>query len=104
MAENIGSSLLEQLKSFAPDAETAGKLHADFLDLIEACEWFLSAVKEKSGGPLTADELANFLIEMDVAFVGHTLWHLNSFREYLDSILANFPSEEAPEVTCDHEC
>jgi hypothetical protein len=85
-------SLLEQLKPYITDAQAYGRFYANLYDLSEACEWFLSVMKQNEGKLLTPDELENLLIDIDVRFIQHVTFHLDSLRTDLERTLGNFPN------------
>ena len=85
-------TFIEQLEPYASDREAYGPLCADFHDLREACEWFLSAAKANEAKALTSSELQDLLIDIDVHFVEHASFHLKSFRKELAKVLNKFPA------------
>ena len=88
--------LLEQLKSYASSDESYGRIRADFLDLIEACQWFLSVMEQNEERTLSESELEDVLIDIDVKFIQHVAFHLKSLRKDLPDILKQFPNEDSP--------
>jgi hypothetical protein len=91
------SSLLEQIKPYVTDAATYGRLRVDFQDLAEACEWFLSIIKDNEGKVLKSSEIEDILVDIDIHFVQHVSFHLKSFRKNLNRTLNNFPEERSDE-------
>ena len=88
-------AFLAQLRPFAVDEVSYGRIYADFVDLIRASEWFVKTIDELEGRELTQSELEDFLIEVDIKFVDHEFFHLSSLRNDLKAALENFPDEDA---------
>ena len=86
-------SIVEQLKPFLNNSEIYGRLYADIHDLLEACEWFMAEIKKTESKTLSSDEIENLLIEIDVRFIEHAMFHLSSLRKDLNTILKKFPNE-----------
>ncbi len=84
-------SFVQQLKEYAPDADTYGRLSADVHDLLQASEWLLSVTKQSSGKRLEPSELESLLIDIDVKFVQHVSFHLKSLRKDIAAVLKRFP-------------
>ena len=78
----------------AVDADAYGRLYADLHDLLQASEWFVSIAKQNEGKVLSTSDLEDLLIKIDVTFVQHVTFHLNSLRRDLKRTLANFPHSE----------
>jgi hypothetical protein len=88
---------LDQLKGFAASEEAYGRLRADFQDLLEASEWFSQTVRALAGRTLSVSELEDLLVEIDVKFVEHASFHLETLRGDLKAALENFPNEDGPD-------
>lgn len=87
-------AFLAQLRPFAVDEVSYGRIHADFVDLLEASEWFVKTMDALEGHELTRSELEDLLVEIDVKFVDHAFFHLSSLRTDLKAALENFPDED----------
>jgi hypothetical protein len=87
-------SFVKQLREYAPDAVTYGRLSADFTDLLRASEWLLSVAKQSSGRHLEPSELESLLIDIDVKFVQHVSFHLKSLRKDVAAVLKRFPGND----------
>ena len=87
-------AFLAQLRPFAVDEAAYGRIYADFVDLLEASEWFVKTMDELEGRKLTLPELEDLLVEVDVKFVDHAFFHLTSLRHDLKAALENFPNED----------
>lgn len=85
---------VEQLREYAVDDAAYGRLCADFGDLLEACTWMLKTAADVEGRVLTRSELEDLLVDIDVNFVEHALYHLTSLRKDLKETLDNFPGED----------
>ncbi len=91
-------ALIDQLKPYAPDADTHARVRVDFMDLADICQWFLDEIAKHAGSTLSQDQLEEFLIEIDVNFIQHIEFHLRSLQKTLPRILEKFPNEEPPSV------
>jgi len=87
-------AFLAQIRPFAVDEVSYGRIYADLVDLLEASEWFVKAIDGLESRDLTQSELEDFLIEVDVKFVDHAFFHLSSLRNDLKAALRNFPVED----------
>lgn len=92
---------LEQLRPFVIDEDAHGRIYADLHDLLEAGAWLRQTVAETSGKTLSPSELEDLLVDIDVHFVEHSLFHLSSLRQDIKATLENFPNsdEESSEGT-----
>ena len=79
--------LAEQVRPFLGSDEAYSRLRADVHDLAEICEWFLKVACENSARTLSRDELESLLIELDVRFVDHGLFHLQSLKTAINGAL-----------------
>lgn len=86
-----GLSLLNQLRPFVADEVTYGRIHSDLHDLLEASAWLLKTFAAHEGQSLSASELEDLLVDIDVKFVDHVSFHLTSLRNDLKATLENFP-------------
>ena len=89
--------IVEQLKAFIADDERYGRMHADLHDLIEASEWLLQAMNKVRDYPLTADSAEDFLIDLDINYVQHATFHLNSLRADIASVLGQISETDGEE-------
>ena len=80
-------SLVDQLKPFIEDKGLRGRLYADLTDILEVCNWFVSAVRADSMKPLTRDELETLLVDFDVNMLQHLAYHLDSLRKDMPAVL-----------------
>jgi hypothetical protein len=87
-------NILEQLRPFVVDESAYGRLHADLHDLLEASAWLLKTFSENDGRPLSVSELETLLINIDVHFVDHVLFHLKTLRKDVKATLKNFPKRD----------
>lgn len=85
------SKLVEQLKPYMTDAESYGRLSADFNDLLEACDWLQSLEKRSNAHVFTPSELESLMIEVDVKFIQHVTFHMKSLKKDLQTALKRFP-------------
>ena len=89
-----GLTLIEQLRPFVADEATYGRMYGDFHDLLEASAWLLETFAAHEGRELSASELEDLLVKIDVKFVEHASFHLRSLRKDLKAALERFPEEE----------
>lgn len=87
-------TFLKQLEPYASDANQFGRLSADFHDLSKACEWFLLAIKANDSKLLTTSEIEDLLVDIDVKFIQHVTFHLDTLRKDLTEILKKFPDNK----------
>jgi hypothetical protein len=90
-------SFVKQLRPLVADEETYGRIYGDLHDLLEASVWLLKTVAENDGKTLSRTEMEDLLVDIDVHFVEHALFHLTSLSKDLKATLENFPGEgDAP--------
>ena len=87
-------AFLDQLRPFAVDKASFGRIYVDFVDLLEASEWFVTTISALENQHLTQRQLAELLTEVEVKFVDHALFHLSSLSNDLKAALENFPDED----------
>ena len=78
---------LKDIESYIVDPNLYGRMRVDLNDIIEASEWLLSTMSNQSKLPLTADVAEDFLIELDINYVQHVTFHLNTLRMDIASVL-----------------
>src|SRR5689334_7835424 len=88
---------LDQLQPFFPDQATYSRAHTDVYDLVEASEWFLAMLARTQSETMGAEQVENFLIELEVHYVDHALYHLRSLKKAITASLATFPDNEMEE-------
>jgi hypothetical protein len=88
------SKLVDQLEAYTASAETRGRLRVDLGDLAEASWWYLSKMEQIGDNTLDEMELEDLLIEIDVKFIEHVTFHIESLRKDLAEVLKNFPNDE----------
>jgi hypothetical protein len=95
--ELAARSLVNQLRAFVPDQALTGRMHADLTDMLEACNWFVSAIGAVADRQLTRDELETLLIDIDVNMLQHLAHHLDSLRREMPAVLDAIadPDDEA---------
>jgi hypothetical protein len=85
--------LIEQLRPFLRDEDAYGRFRADIHDLKEICTWFLEKMNPDSEKSMSVNELEDFLIELDVNFIDHGIFHLRSLKAEIESALKQFPDD-----------
>jgi hypothetical protein len=88
-------ALIEQLKPYAPDETTYGRMYADLHDLLEASAWLLDTFARHQGESLSASQMEALLIDIDVKFAEHASYHLRTLRRDIEATLARFPQSDA---------
>ena len=83
--------LIQQLRPFLPNDDAYGRLYADIHDLVEISAWFLAKMNSNADKTLGPAEIEDFLIELDVNFIDHGLFHLQSLKAEIKSALKNLP-------------
>ena len=91
-------ALIEQLKPYAPDEATYGRMYADLHDLLEASAWLLDTFSRHQGETLSESQIETLLVNIDVKFAEHAAYHLRTLRPDIEATLARFPQSdtEAP--------
>jgi hypothetical protein len=88
MNEDLAAcSFASHLRAFVPDDAVLGRMRVDLTDMLEACNWFLSAINAAADRPLTRDELETLLIDIDVNMLQHLAHHLDSLRRDMPAAL-----------------
>jgi len=87
-------ALVDQLRPFVSDEAAYGRMYADFHDLLEACAWLLKTFSDHEGRSLNPSELEDLLVDIDVKFIEHVSFHLQSLHKDLTATLENFPDQE----------
>jgi hypothetical protein len=85
--------VVEQLRPFFSNEAGYGRMHANLHDLVEASEWFLATMDRTRAETLTAEQVEDFLIELEVHFVDHAMFHLRSLKKDIAAVLATFPDD-----------
>ncbi|NRF69155.1 hypothetical protein HLB44_19350 [Aquincola sp. S2] len=89
----LSLAFIEQLRPFAKDEASYGRVYADLRDLLEASSWLLATAAGCEGRSLQPDEIETLLIEIDVKFVQHVSFHIKSLSRELESMLKRFPDD-----------
>lgn len=87
-------SFVEQLRPFGVDEDAHGRIYADLHDLLGAGAWLVQTLAETSGRTLSPSELEDLLVDIDVHFVEHSLFHLSSLRQQIKATLQSFPNSD----------
>jgi hypothetical protein len=74
------------------------KMRVDLIDLVEASKWFLEEINKSRDYPLTLESTEDLLISLDVNFVCHASFHINSLRDGIEKALS-----EIGELTGDQD-
>jgi hypothetical protein len=96
--ELAARSLVNQLKAFVSDKALTGTMHADLTDMLEACDWFMSAIGAVADRQLTRDELETLLIDIDVNMLQHLAHHIDSLKRQMPSILEAIAEPDGDET------
>jgi hypothetical protein len=83
-----------QLEPYASSVDSYGQVCADIADISEACHWFLTQFDARRSKILSQEDLEDALIDIDVKFVQHVSFHLNSLSAELHRMLEKFPNGE----------
>jgi hypothetical protein len=88
-------SFLEALKPFVTDDDAISRIRVDLNDLLEAGKWLSDeiALRSKNGFNDWRD-IEKFLIDLDIQYLTHARFHMDSLRSELTSALNNFPDDE----------
>lgn len=92
LRENI-QRLVDALGEHLPNDDRRGQVSADLNDLVEASRWLLAAIGSIHAGPYADAELEDLLIELDVHFLEHANFHIESLRKTIAVVLRTFPDE-----------
>lgn len=86
--------LVEGIKEHLSSVEDYNIMRVDIGDLLEANNWLTSEIKKSRKSPLSAEEVEDFLIKLDVNYVEHVTFHLNSLRDNIARALENISNCE----------
>ncbi len=85
-------SFVDELYQVTSDGDAINTIKIDLFDLLEAGEWLSQEISNRSNfGFKDQDDIENFIISLQINYLEHVEFHINSLKCEMKKALKNFP-------------